>query len=250
MSNAPDYHEYVSDETFLTKYNAYQKQFRTTARECDKVLIGLIAEAANARRSKGPARLLDVGCSTGNLLLHLHRMLPELSLTGGDLAESSLDECRRNPELSGVSFETIDLLTMPATGKWDIVVVNAVLYMMTDAQFETALDRLAGALASDGTLLVFDFFHPFDQELLIIEKSDSHPEGLPISFRPQRKISRWLQDHGFGNVQYRPFTLPIVLPKSDEPGLPTYTVKSADGINLPFRGTLFQPWCHMSAVKR
>ena len=42
-----------------------------------------------------------VGCSTGNFLLHLRRALPDLELVGGELAESSLEICRHNPDLAG-----------------------------------------------------------------------------------------------------------------------------------------------------
>jgi 2-polyprenyl-3-methyl-5-hydroxy-6-metoxy-1,4-benzoquinol methylase len=249
MTDRPDYTEYVTDQAFLTKYNAYQARYRSAARECDKVLINLVVDALQRRPSRTAPRLLDMGCSTGNFLLHLHRMLPELDATGADLAESSLEQCRRNPELAGVNFEKLDLFALPASGSFDVVVVNAVLYMMTDEQFEKALDSIHGALAVGGTVLAFDFFHGFDQHVSILEKSDSHPDGLPISFRPQSLVAGWMQKHGFEKPQYFPFTLPIDLPKSNEPGLPTYTVKTVEGVRLPFRGTLFQPWCHMMADK-
>jgi SAM-dependent methyltransferase len=172
-----------------------------------------------------------------------------MELVGADLAESSLEECRRNPELAGVRFEKRDLFKLPANGDFDIIVVNAVLYMMTDAQFELALDSIRRALTPRGAVLMFDFFHEFNQHVAILEKTDSHPEGLPISFRPRTLVMDWLGKHGFSEVQFVPFTLPMDLPKSNAPGLPTYTVKTSDGIRLPFRGTLFQPWCHLIAVK-
>lgn len=241
------YQDYVTDETFLTKYNEWQKKFRTEARECDKVIVRMVAEASHGRSK---AKLLDIGCSTGNLLLHLHRAMPELELTGGDLAESSLEAARGIPELAGVQFETLSILDLPPTASFDIVVVNAVLYMMTDEQFEAALASIHRTLVPGGALIIYDFFHPFPQRIAINEKSDSHPDGLSITFRPDELVGGWLRKHGFDKIVFSPFTLPIDMPKSDAPGLPTYTVKTADGARLPFRGALFQPWCHMSAEKR
>lgn len=251
MSNEFSYQDYVTDKTFLDEYNAYQAKYAKQMRESDKVLIGLVGEiVAKHDPAQGKLKLLDVGCSTGNLLLHLKRLLPQLALTGGDLAESSLEECRANPELEGIGFETLNLLNLPKRENYDIVTINAVLYMMEDDQFEKALQNVAGILKPGGTVIVFDFFHPYPQDLHIIEVSKSHPAGLRLRFRPMAQIESVLERSGFKNPTFRPFTLPIDLAPSGGPGdLITYTVPAADGRKLPFRGTLFQPWCHMSAVR-
>ena len=252
MSNDFSYQSYVTDQHFLDEYNAYQAKYSKQLRESDKVLIGLVREIIERRNAAGGRmHLLDVGCSTGNLLLHLKRLLPHLSLSGCDLAESSLAECRGNPDLEGVNFELLDLLSMPSNTQYDIVTINAVLYMMDDAQFKTALRNVAGSLRPGGTLIVFDFFHPYPQDLQIIEKSKSHPEGLRLRFRPMAQAEEALAVAGFVNPSFRPFTLPIDLTPSGVLGdLITFTVSVADGRKLPFRGTLFQPWCHLTALRQ
>lgn len=79
-----DYHHYVGDETFLRDYNAYQKKYAGQIRESDKVLIQLVREIAERSGSlEERFRLLDIGCSTGNLLLHLKHAFPSMELTGG-----------------------------------------------------------------------------------------------------------------------------------------------------------------------
>src|SRR5690242_5442254 len=99
------YRDYVTDETFLADYNEYQKKYAAQIRESDRIVLRLIGETL-ARRdpASAPARLLDIGCSTKNLLLHVKRAFPKLSLTGADLAEASLAQCRENPELAGIAF--------------------------------------------------------------------------------------------------------------------------------------------------
>ena len=251
MSNDFSYQDYVTDKTFLDEYNSYQAKYAKQMRESDKVLVGLVSEVvAKHEPAKGKPKLLDVGCSTGNLLLQMRKLFPQVELTGGDLAESSLEECRANPELNGVAFKILDLLNLPEKNEYDVITINAVLYMMEDAQFEIAIKNIAGALKPGGTMIVFDFFHPYPQDLHIIEMSKSHPAGLRLRFRPMGKVEPLLASLGFATPVFRPFTLPIDLPPSGGEGdLITYTVPAADGRRLPFRGTLFQPWCHLSATK-
>lgn len=249
MTEDFSYKEYVTDEQFLRDYNAYQAKYAKQMRESDKVLVGLVRDLV-AKRGAARPKLLDIGCSTGNLLLHLKRMLPQFELTGGDLAESSLAECRANPDLAGISFKNLNILDLPKDTRYDIIVVNAVLYMMEDREFEGALRSLAQALEPGGAVVVFDFFHPFEQDLSIIEVSKSHPNGLRLRFRPMSRATTMLEGAGFRNGQFRPFTLPIDLPRNpDNSELISYTVTTNEGARLPFRGTLFQPWCHLTAEK-
>ena len=252
MTPTFSYLDYVQDRKFLDDYNAYQARYAERMRESDKVLAGLVREIVAREGAAGRSlRLLDIGCSTGNLLMHLRRLLPELELTGGDLAESSLQQCRDNPALAGVRFERLDLLDLPPAAGYDIVTINAVLYMLEDAQFEAALRSVAQTLRPGGTMIAFDFFHPYAQDLHLTEMSKSHPAGLRLRFRPMPRVEQQLHEAGFEDAAFRPFSLPIDLPPSGEPDdLITYTVPCADGRRMPFRGVLFQPWCHLSAVKR
>ena len=251
MSDQFHYQDYVTDEAFLRDYNAYQAKYANQMRESDKVLVGIVRDILDKRPdSSRPPRLLDIGCSTGNLLLHLKRLLPGVELVGGDLAESSLAECRANLELEGIRFERLDILDLPQNQRYDVIVVNAVLYMMEDEQFVAALKSMANVLQPGGSALIFDFFHPFEQDLSIIEVSKTHPNGLRLRFRPMSTVTRILENTGLTKPQFRPFTLPIDLPRNpDSSELISYTIPTADGTRLPFRGTLFQPWCHLSATK-
>jgi len=251
MNEDFSYKEYVADTAFLSDYNAYQAKYAAQIRESDKVLLSLVGEALTGPRRPGKEpHLLDVGCSTGNLLLHLRRAFPSLALTGGDLAESSLAACAANEQLQGVTFRAMDVLKLPTDSRYDIITVNAVLYMMTDEEFHRALTSLASVLDENGTLIVFDFFHSFEQDLSIIEVSRTHPNGLRLRFRPMQQVVTALMAAGFSAPTFRPFTLPVDLPRHPDDGeLISYTVRTDEGVRLPFRGTLFQPWCHLTAVK-
>jgi SAM-dependent methyltransferase len=240
------YREYVADERFISDYSEYQRRYANTIRESDRVLIELVREVTGGT----PASLLDIGCSTGNLLRHLKQVVPEVGLTGGDLTPAVLDACRADPELEGVAFEVLDLLELPPS-TFDVIVANAVLYLLRDGEYEEAAASVAQALRPGGTFLAFDFFHPFEQDLTIREASKTHPDGLTLHFRPYSRARAVFQEAGFAEVEFRPFAIPIDLERpEDDAEIISYTVPAADGTRQLFRGTLYQPWCHFVARLR
>lgn len=254
----PTYEDYVRDETFIADYLAYQARWARDIRESDRVLMGHVADAITDLRATGREPLVvDIGCSTGNLLRHLRAAMPDVQLAGAEYSPESLDACRADPDLAGMAFEEVDIVRMTADAAYDVAIVNAVLYLLDAGDFDAALAGLGRSLRPGGRLVVFDFFHPHPQDLAIIETSRSHPEGLPLHFRSMTPTEAMLRSGGFDEVRFEPFAIPIDL----EPGarygdnasgfedLNSYTVRAEDGRRLLFRGTLFQPWCHLVARK-
>jgi SAM-dependent methyltransferase len=239
----PSYDEYVKDAQFLDSYNAYQRKYAGQVPERDKVTLKLLA-----RLTGGKGKVLDIGCSTGNLLLHISRFLSKLQLTGGELAESSLEAARANADLANAGLEKMDMLAIPYRGEFDVIVSNAVTYLFDDAQFATACRSVGAALKPGGSWIDFDWFSPFSgQRYTIMETTPSHPHGLNIHVRPYDLTEQILRAAGFEGARFEPFDIPIDLPLHGYEGDPlTYTVK-ADAKRLQFRGALFQPWCHLVA---
>lgn len=236
------YARYVTDSNWLATYDAYQARYASTIRESDKVILRLVGEIAGDK----PLAVLDVGCSTGNLLVHLKRLYPNLSLSGCELAESSLSAARGNPSLRGVRLEHMDMLDLK--GQYDIVIANAVAVYFTWEEYEKALSSVARIVKPGGTYIAFEWLHPWaNQDIVITETTMGHPEGLRICFRPMASVRRLLIKSGFSSVNFIPFELPIELAKPGyEEEVVSYTVNSDAG-RLCFRGALAQPWCHMVA---
>lgn len=242
MTERAAYLDYVADTTFTEGYREYQRRYAERPRESDRVLVEMIDRET---RDRPGAEVLDLGCSTGNLLRHVRTVRPDLRLTGGDLIAGHLEECRADPGLAGITFAEIDALAIGRTAAWDLIVMNAVLYLFTPDQFARALSSVARALRPGGALLVFDLFHPFGQELTITEASETHPEGLTLHFRSYAGVEAAARRAGFGRPRITPFRIPIDLPRPDDDDqIISYTVPAADGERLLFRGTLHQPWCH------
>lgn len=250
MTKEFSYSDFVTDEKFLSEYNAYQEKYAATIRESDRVIVELVLSMVSKVECEKTIRLLDIGCSTGNLLMHLKNMVPGLALYGGDLAQSSLDVCRANQDLAGITFQEMNVLQLGAEDFYDIIVVNAVIYMLSDDEMKQALPSIFTSLRQGGQVILFDFCHPFEQNIVINEISRTHPEGLNIHFRPEKIIREAFIAAGFSDLKISPFQLPVDLPQHEDNGeLITYTVKSEHGERMAFRGILLQPWCHMTARK-
>lgn len=248
MSVKDHYSKYVADADMIRRYNAYQSKHKVRIRESDKILIDQVAHLAGNSKD---ARLLDIGCSTGNLLFHLKNLVPGLRLEGADLAQSSIDECRRDPDLAGVEFNIRDICELPQDDPYDIVVANAVAVYFDWRTYERAMASVCGALKPGGAYLAFEWLHPFSvQDITIVETSEMHPGGLEIHFRPMKKVEAILRDCGFAEIQFLPFEMPFDLPfPGFEADVASYTRKDEHGARLTFRGALYQPWCHMVARK-
>jgi SAM-dependent methyltransferase len=245
-----DYRKYVSDEQFMSGYTAYQERYAENARESDKELIRHVLRLrASMPATSRTYRLLDVGCSTGNLLYHIRRAAPDLELEGGDMVESQLEQCRRDSRLTGITFRHLDLLAMMDTNRFDLVILNAVVYLFDDELFARALINIHRSLRPGGSVLFFDWVSPFPQDLVIKETSASHPDGLILHCRSTDRFRRLLDQAGFTELEFHPFRIPIDLPVNNDPSLITYTRSTLDGERLLFRGTLHQPWHHIIARK-
>jgi SAM-dependent methyltransferase len=106
MSSRELYENYPPNNEYIRSYIEYQERYAHDARDSDKRLIELVGRLLAERTPTGRRpHLLDIGCSTGNLLAHLRKAYPTVELTGGDLSELSIAECKGNPMLAGATFE-------------------------------------------------------------------------------------------------------------------------------------------------
>ena len=241
-----DYQDYVSDQAFLSRYHEFQNRFSTVLRENERAVIDLVgAQVKNKSWAGDDCRLLDIGCSTGNLLLHMRRHFPSLALVGADLAASSVEQARRDSKLAGIEFAVMDVTALGKPSAFEIITVNKVLYLLSKEQYRKALASLYDTLVPGGVVIVCDFVHAYEQYLTVVEESASHPDGLPLHFRPRSFVAQALRERGFADIGFQPFEIGIDLPR--DPDVPeninTHTVRIEGGKHLQFRGALAQPWC-------
>jgi cyclopropane fatty-acyl-phospholipid synthase-like methyltransferase len=248
MSVKDHYSKFVADADAIRRYNTYQNKHKVQIRESDKILIDQVARLAGESRD---VRLLDIGCSTGNLLFHLKNRVQGLRLEGADLASSSIEECRRDADLAGIEFNIRDICSLPQDDPYDIIIANAVTVYFDWETYRRSMTSVFGALKPGGAYLAFEWLHRFSvQDITITETSALHPDGLKIHFRPMAKVETILRECGFSDVVFEPFEMPFDLPfPGYDADVTSYTRKDEHGARLAFRGALYQPWCHMVARK-
>ena len=241
--------EYPHDEKYMKHYVEYQKKHAANIRESDKVIINLLKK--NLTNDVEDVSLLDVGCSTGNLLMHIGHFFPSMNLFGCDLSELQIKNCQDNPKLSKCSFQVEDITNLTYVDQFDFIIVNAVFYALENDDFLSAAKQVNKALKPGGILIAFDYFHPWKQELTIIEKSGNIPGGHVLHFRSYNSVKEVMSSASFNSLEFAPFNIQIDLPQPhfETNFLETYTVPVEVGGRLQLRGVINQPWNHMVARK-
>ena len=248
MINQPSsqklYHEH--DEHFKN-YIDYQQKYKHTVRESDKILIDKVSELF----SGSPLRVLDIGCSTGNLLLHLKNKLPALELYGGDLNKEQVDLCKSSDDLKGIHFSVLDICDLPLNS-YDIVIANAIFFNFNQSKFSSSLASINSSLRQGGKLLAFDFVHPWIRDVEVKEFSDEFPDGLSLFMRSEKTTHDLLEQNKFKLDCVNPFRISIDLkqPEFNSPRNETYTIHTVDDYRLLMRGVINQPWAHFTASKK
>jgi SAM-dependent methyltransferase len=240
--------QYPRNEGYMEKYIEYQKKYSMSIRESDKVIIEILKRSLV---NESLTKVLDIGCSTGNLLSHLNHFFPTMKLVGGDLSDLQIESCKNNLSLKSIEFRVADITNLNYEAEFDYVIANAVLCGLEDDDFSLAAESISKALKPEGALIAFDWFHPWKQELTILEKSGNLPEGYVLHFRSYNRVRELLSLGGYQSINFMPFEIKINLPQPDFQTnfLETYTIPTSSGELLQFRGVINQPWNHMLARK-
>lgn len=236
--------DYPVNLKHMGEYINYQQRYKINPRESDKVLVELIRKNVRANAPK----ILDIGCSTGNLLRLIQAVFQKAKLWGADINPEQIQHCKKDISLNKIKFKVMDICKI-TDGPFDCITANAVLAIIDESLLRKALQSIYKNLSPGGVFACFDWLHPWGQDLVIIEKSKAFPEGLPLHFRSYNTVISVLEKAGFRKFDFQPFNIPFDICKPSFEQITTYTEKLADGRRLQFRGCLFQPWNHLVAIK-
>lgn len=149
------------------------------------VIVGYVGWA-HTGGSGGPPSVCDVGCGTGLLRERLDGV-PFSSYVGVDLSSAAISAAssREHPRSRFVVGDAAAL----ELGRFDVVVLNEVLYYAPDAA--AFLERMRTMLSPDGLLLVSMWRHPGDRTLWrtvdeafpILDRVEVRNPGNPVNRR-------------------------------------------------------------------
>lgn len=106
----------------------------------------------------GTRRLLDLGCGTGLELDCIFRRLPDLEVTGVDLAGGMLDLLRRKHRDKALTLVQADYFAWePESGPFDAVVAFETLHHVSAAQKATLFAKIHRWLRPGGVFLECDY---------------------------------------------------------------------------------------------
>jgi len=123
-----------------------------------------LSRAVGALRMTGPARVLDVGCGTGEFEQLAHQRFPEARLVGIDVTPDMLAVARgKFQDAAWVTFLLAQAEDLPvASERFDAVVSCSMLHHVEEP--EKLLRECARALRPGGQLVVVDWCRDFLHE--------------------------------------------------------------------------------------
>ncbi len=174
------------------------------------------------------ARVLDIGCATGEFLYYLESVYPGLHMTGMDIDEEFLDKAHKSvPKARFVQGNIQTNEGLPDT-RFDVVFMAGVNYLFADpAPWLKNIVEL-----TEGTAYVFGIFNPEDLDVRMMVSRSGSAEVQPWNLISQKSISCHL-----GDISHRfiPWNMPIHNPRLHEDPLRSWTIPS-DGSYLIVNG--------------
>ena len=252
------HHNYIDAESRVEQIDIdYQKKYFLKERECDKKSINLIKEKLGKDKKK--LKVFDLGSGNGNFLYHLRNKYPFLDLYGYEYSIKMLKESLKSDHLSGIKFSKIDIIKEKIPVKSDVGFSTAVTYQFSYDEFSSAMRNIYNSLNKNGIYIGYELFTPFNHDLTIIEKTDFYKDGIPLNVRSFSTVDKLLRNIGFNEIDFRPFCIEIDLKRESKiakseidkylSDLRTFTIKDENQNRLMFRGSIFEPWCHIICKK-
>jgi malonyl-CoA O-methyltransferase len=129
-----------------------ERNFSSSAVVYDRVvrIQPLIAERLAKRLCGEPMRILEIGCGTGALSIHLAKKFPEAELVLTDISPSMLDVCKEKLRGRGV-FRVMDgEQPDPSLGYFDLITSSMAMQWFSD--LPGGIRRLSRLLTPSGCL--------------------------------------------------------------------------------------------------
>jgi len=222
----------------MTRPNDYDRYYlnqdlRKEPKESFKFVARIIKDFVASFKTPNIA---DIGCATGELLMHLKACYPDANYFGFDIDELLLEKASK--ELPFAKFSLIDITdekTLPIT-KFDLIFLNGVIGYYDNISSWAV--NLVEMLSKDGRAFVYSTFNPENVDVLIrlknptVENSDYMTFGNIFSFHSIEKELKKLN----ANVKFHPFNIDIDIQKNESDPIRSWTFKDEFGKRITKNG--------------
>lgn len=134
------------------------------------------------------ARVIDMGCTTGEIAYVLAQLKPRCDITGIDRDAHAIDFARKYYRLPNLSYRVDDLSIPDADdGSIDCIINSNVLHgVYSGAGYDTdevadLLELQARKLKPGGTMLIRDYIMPPENEYVLLELPDQPSRGRDVA---------------------------------------------------------------------
>lgn len=138
-------------------------QYATKANHLLDILVEIAPDPANCK-------LLDAGCGTGQLTQHFANA--GYQTTGVDFSKTAITQARQNVPTADFHVSPLPTLDLPDRPYDIITVVDVLMHLVNEDDWQASLRTLANHLTPTGHLLIMDYF-------------PESPETNPNHFNPR-----------------------------------------------------------------
>lgn len=220
-------------ETETPRYRNYEHYITEGWAKEPKHTFRRVGEAARelaAEPGFETARVLDIGCATGELIFYLRSLFPAWSFTGLDLFDPLIEEARTN--VPDATFLTQDVLTLDSSldGTFDLICAVGVLSLFEDEDAETFWEKAHALLRPGGAIIVLGPLNEFGVDMMLRHRKWMHGKRGPWERGwsiPSRQSVEQSIGRLFANHTVEPYAPQLDLEPKDDP-IRTWTVPYGD----------------------
>ncbi|MBG05666.1 MAG: hypothetical protein CMM59_16495 [Rhodospirillaceae bacterium] len=245
------------DAPFGGSLSAYHADYRKSPRERDKVGLSILERIR--KNTEGNLKIVDVGAGWGSFAYLIDKNIDNCAVSMIEIDEECVKFADIDPELSQIDAILANIVDTPLARKWDVASTVAVTCMFPQHEFESLMTAVSQLIKPGGYYVGWEMFHHIDQELEI--KETHQGDSCLLCIRSIEYVANFFKSIGLNNIEFIPFEMPFDMApvtgsiawagKSTDiraAHLKSHTVNTDDG-RYSFRGSMYQPWCHVIARK-
>ena len=180
-------------------------------------------------------KLLDLGCSKGEIIYSLKEKFRNIEYTGIDIAKELLEKAKKENYLKTVRFIEDDISSFSLNEKFDIVIMSGVLSIFDD--YEKFLKNVILHMKKDSLGLIFSAFNKDDIDVIMrfknnFKKSTQWESGWNLF--SLKGIKKFLKKYS-NDIKIISFDIKKILKKKENP-VSSFTLELRDKSKLIMTG--------------